>query len=235
MVILRDSKEEVLQATLGERNQGDINGLRFFQEYEGIDEDGTHLFELELESAEMEQGFEELFEGLDELELGLLNLQNELGELNPDSEAFIRGLEELGAQLEAELGFLEERPNGYEVSSEINVSISLDEITPEEAAAFNQNAQEKLRVENDLQLERISFYPNPNQGQFMLSFDLPSEEAVQIMIFNGKGETVYNEQLNNFNGAYRNTVDLSQFANGAYYMQIIQGENSYSKKLIKGE
>ncbi len=229
IVIDRDDKEQTIQATMGQRQGCSMNGGDLFQHYQGMDEDGEHELQFELNSAEMTEDLATMFEDLSQM-------GSDLSELAPTLENLEENLAAMGEEID--LAFFEELEElqraGYELSSEVNVTIELDDISEEEAAAINEAAEEKLRLENDLDMQKIAFFPNPNRGQFVLSFELPADEEVQISIYNSKGENVYSEQLNNFSGAYRNTIDLSNLANGAYYMQILQGDQTYSKKLIKG-
>ena len=229
IVIDRDDKEQTIQATMGQRQGCSMNGGDLFQHYQGMDEDGEHELQFELNSAEMTEDLATMFEDLSQM-------GSDLSELAPTLENLEENLAAMGEEID--LAFCEElvelQRAGYELSSEVNVTIELDDISEEEATAINEAAEEKLRLENDLDMQKIAFFPNPNRGQFVLSFELPADEEVQISIYNSKGENVHSEQLNNFSGAYRNTIDLSNLANGAYYMQILQGDQTYSKKLIKG-
>lgn len=229
LLIDRDDKEQTIQVTMGQREGCSMNGGDLFQHYQGMDEDGEHALQFELNSIEMTEDLATMLEDLSEMGSDLSNLA-------PVLENLEENLATLGEEIDSAIfEELEELQRaGYELSSELNVTIELGDISEEEAAAINAESAEKLRTENDLDLEQISFFPNPNRGQFMLSFELPADEEVLITIFNSKGENVYNEQLTNFTGAYRNTIDLSNLANGAYYMQIMQGDQTYSKKLIKG-
>jgi hypothetical protein len=43
------------------------------------------------------------------------------------------------------------------------------------------------------------------------------------------------EELNEFSGTYTNQIDISKQPSGTYFLQIVQGQKSYSKKITKGK
>lgn len=91
-----------------------------------------------------------------------------------------------------------------------------------ETKSFNEN----------LQIDQVDFYPNPNNGKFNLSFKLRNEGPTEISIFNTEGKRVYSEILDNFTGSYKNEIDISKNATGIYYISVTQGKDSWFKKMI---
>ena len=116
----------------------------------------------------------------------------------------------------------------------IEVTIEIDSITEEEATKVNENAEPALRVQNDLAMDNFSFYPNPSAGQFNLKFDLAEKGNLEVYIYDQMGSVVYSERMSGFSGKYNKIIDLEMFSDGLYFMQIMQGDKSFSKKLIKG-
>lgn len=88
--------------------------------------------------------------------------------------------------------------------------------------SFNEN----------LKIDKVYFYPNPNNGRFNLSFNLSNNGDTEISIFNIEGKRVYNEILEDFTGDYKNEIDISKNANGIYYIRVTQGKDSWFKKMI---
>lgn len=71
-------------------------------------------------------------------------------------------------------------------------------------------------------------YPNPFDNTFNLFYDLLNS-AVQLKLFDLHGNLILNQPINQLN----TTIDLSDIANGVYFIQIINGENIITQKLVK--
>jgi hypothetical protein len=66
----------------------------------------------------------------------------------------------------------------------------------------------------------ISVMPNPNNGEFMLTFNVASEQDYVLEIHNTLGEVVYSESLNNFSGNYSKEINLVGFGRGTYSIRL---------------
>lgn len=88
--------------------------------------------------------------------------------------------------------------------------------------------------ENDgkLKIEKMNFYPNPNNGKFNLSFTLAEKGDTEISILNIDGKVVYKEKLANFSGNYEKEIDISKNAKGVYFIKVEQGKHSQVKKIV---
>ncbi len=206
-----------LSGVLGSRtNQHNIHGHDMFREFESApnnmgefffkydsDEDSIHLEGIEERLEEMMRSFDQ--------------------GSNFNSEEFEREIEEILTPMLEELGMVEE---------EINISISIESITAQDLESVNSNATDELRVEDDLEFEFVNFFPNPNNGEFTLRFKLPTDDEFKVIIFNQVGKTVY-EEIRVGESDYNNNIDLNSLANGPYFLQILQGERTYSRKIIK--
>ena len=74
----------------------------------------------------------------------------------------------------------------------------------------------------ELVVEEFNLFPNPNDGRFTLSFNLPSKGDTKIEVFNGETKKVYEQTLSGFEGAYNNEIDLSNEPAGIYYIRVMQ-------------
>ncbi len=119
------------------------------------------------------------------------------------------------------------------ITKEITVIIIMEDVSPEEAEMINSNSDEKIEIDNDLNVEDFKYYPNPNQGVFDLTFSVSETGITDIVIFDQKGKKVYSERLVDLNGTYNNQIDISDQASGSYFMQITQNGKTFSKKIIK--
>lgn len=84
----------------------------------------------------------------------------------------------------------------------------------------------------ELEMEKIRFSPNPNNGKFSLNFELSKKSPVQIQIFDIQGKEVYNESIKNFSGTYQNNIDISEHGKGIYFLRIIQGNKANTNKIV---
>jgi len=83
-----------------------------------------------------------------------------------------------------------------------------------------------------LELDDLNFHPNPNDGKFKLSFETPEKGNTNIRIFDVNGKEVYSEKINNFNGRYENTIDISENKKGTYFLHIQQGKKVSTRKIV---
>ena len=85
---------------------------------------------------------------------------------------------------------------------------------------------------NNLSIEQLKIFPNPNEGIFNLQFNLPNNEITQIRFFDGNGKLIYSNNLGLFTGDFNARINLSDNPAGTYYLIIQQGELSISEKVI---
>lgn len=84
---------------------------------------------------------------------------------------------------------------------------------------------------NTLQLENFKASPNPTNGSLNLYFK-GEKKPTDIAVFDMSGKSIFSFQLENFNGEYSDTFDLSEFKKGILILQIRQGEKVYSEKIV---
>jgi hypothetical protein len=77
-----------------------------------------------------------------------------------------------------------------------------------------------------MNISKISIYPNPSDGKFMLSKGNANKLKVLDILGSTILETKLNQQVNE-------ELDLSQFPNGIYWVQFINGNESITQKIIK--
>lgn len=71
-------------------------------------------------------------------------------------------------------------------------------------------------------------YPNPFNHLITLQYEIKGTQA-QISIFNAFGKLIRSMSINQ----YQTTIDLSNEANGIYFIQLIDGNRVLTKKVIK--
>lgn len=66
----------------------------------------------------------------------------------------------------------------------------------------------------------LNVMPNPNNGDFILSFAVAGTDDYVLEIYNTLGQVVYAEKLNSFSGVYRSEISLSEFERGVYSIRL---------------
>jgi len=81
-------------------------------------------------------------------------------------------------------------------------------------------------------LKSVRLYPNPNKGQFNLSFTTIESQNVVISISDIFGRIVYFNEPGNIHGLYSTSFNLENLNPGLYFFKISFGSNSLNKKLV---
>src|SRR5262249_54059561 len=87
-------------------------------------------------------------------------------------------------------------------------------------------------ADNKLALDQMSFYPNPGNGRFNLTFYLPQKGDTEVSIFDIEGKNVYSESLPAFSGKYDKEIDISSSPKGVYFVKVRQDEHARMKKIV---
>ena len=77
-------------------------------------------------------------------------------------------------------------------------------------------------LEND---SFLSIFPNPTTGILHLQGDILTNEKTQITLFNLQGSVL-------FSAKNISEIDLSDYANGAYFLRATSGGNVFMRKII---
>jgi Secretion system C-terminal sorting domain len=109
------------------------------------------------------------------------------------------------------------------------VLINITNANTEDKKKFN----EKVSADNDqLKVERFDFFPNPSNGKFNLSFNLPNKGDTKVSVLSMDSKIVYNKNLNNFTGDYKTEINISERAKGIYFIKVEQNGQSILKKIV---
>lgn len=74
--------------------------------------------------------------------------------------------------------------------------------------------------------------PNPNNGEFDLSFVTATESDFVLSIYTLDGRLAYSENLPKFSGAYTKRIDLSSFGAGTYAVRLTDGNQQTIRLVI---
>jgi hypothetical protein len=83
---------------------------------------------------------------------------------------------------------------------------------------------------NKLDIKKMEFYTG-DDGIFSLRFKLNTEGRAVVKVVDDKGEVIFNDKIKYFPGIYNKEINLSIDDKGIYYLHIVQGDSSITKKL----
>ena len=78
----------------------------------------------------------------------------------------------------------------------------------------------------------IEVYPNPSNGQIVLDITGDSE-GLTLEVVDMHGKIVYSEVTGAITSSLRKAVDLTNLANGMYFLKLDNGVSSTTRKIIK--
>ena len=91
-----------------------------------------------------------------------------------------------------------------------------------------------IKDNSNLVSSAIKIYPNPNNGEFILTISNPETNAkkMAVIIYNTLGQVVLQENELFINGEVNKKIDLQAFSNGVYFLKTDDGKNIKTTRLI---
>ncbi|MEM6685359.1 MAG: reprolysin-like metallopeptidase [Bacteroidota bacterium] len=83
----------------------------------------------------------------------------------------------------------------------------------------------------EFELENFALYPNPNRGEFSLSFSSTSGEDIKIDVHDISGRLVFNKNYN-ATASFNERISLNNVSSGMYLITVTDQERTVTKKLI---
>ena len=88
-----------------------------------------------------------------------------------------------------------------------------------------------LGVEEPSLENSLSVYPNPNNGEFNIKFNANSNN-VNVQVFDVRGRSVFNTTFDNVLEEFNESINLGKVNSGIYLLNINDGGNVVTKKLV---
>ncbi|GGG37402.1 zinc-dependent metalloprotease [Bizionia arctica] len=99
-----------------------------------------------------------------------------------------------------------------------------------EVEDYTVNVLAQLSV-GEYQLENLSIYPNPNQGEFTIKLNSTNSDHINVQVFDIRGRSILNKSYNS-TGAFNQTINLNNAQAGIYLLNINDGSKTVIKKII---
>ena len=116
---------------------------------------------------------------------------------------------------------------GKQRGQKVNVEFNL----PVRFKLDSGSSEQPLNKDNYLALDEFTTAPNPTTGSFNLRFKGP-QGAIRIDVTDISGRPVITKEVNNFDGFYDETLDLSGNAAGVYVISVVQGAKRFSQVIM---
>lgn len=84
----------------------------------------------------------------------------------------------------------------------------------------------------DYSFNEFSIYPNPSNGQVHLKLDASNSENVKVKIYDLQGREVFDADYSNIDTKFNRQLNLNSLVKGVYFMKVIKGKASGTKKVI---
>ena len=78
----------------------------------------------------------------------------------------------------------------------------------------------------------LDIFPNPNNGEFTVSFHASNADNYTVKVTNTIGQIVYEEKLDNFKGDYSGKINVASFRKGVYMLSVSNARNEIVKKVL---
>lgn len=114
--------------------------------------------------------------------------------------------------------------------------IGCDEFTSGEIEDYLVIFRRKTTSIGDVtNVDNLQIYPNPNNGQFTVSFNATqSIREAQVIVTNMTGQEVFRESYTNISSAFVKNINLTAQGSGVYFISLIaDGQKSVHKLIVR--
>ena len=95
----------------------------------------------------------------------------------------------------------------------------------------NQQYNLGLSTDQSLAVKDFYFGADFDEKVLVLSFELPGQGSTRVKAYSTKGRVVYDFDLGDFSGTFRDRTNLLKNGSGDYFLQVEQGGKSIVRKL----
>jgi len=80
--------------------------------------------------------------------------------------------------------------------------------------------------------QQLQLFPNPTDGRTQVIFNSTDKGNFEIYITDVSGRELYREEVTTFDGYYKKQLDLSDQPAGIYFLNVVQGGQIQTEKII---
>jgi subtilisin-like proprotein convertase family protein len=84
---------------------------------------------------------------------------------------------------------------------------------------------------NEVSINDLTLYPNPNNGAFSVSFTPQSESKIAIAVYDMRGREIYQRQYEN-TGVFTTDVNVQGLQSGVYMVSVTDGSARAVRKIV---
>jgi PKD repeat protein len=81
-------------------------------------------------------------------------------------------------------------------------------------------------------VNQLSIFPNPNDGNFTISFTATEETSYTLELTNALGQLIYREELIQYSGTYSKSFSVLSYGRGIYTISLSNDKNEAVRKII---
>jgi len=89
-----------------------------------------------------------------------------------------------------------------------------------------------LGIEDAKVADLFALWPNPNNGEFHISFNSTSNDPVALTAYDIRGRKVTDKHFENDSNVFNQTVNFNTLAKGVYILKIQTGNSEFFKRLV---
>ncbi len=78
----------------------------------------------------------------------------------------------------------------------------------------------------------LGIFPNPNDGHFTISFNVPVKSTYKLELTNELGQSIYKDELKDYSGTYSKQLSVVEYGKGVYTITLTNDKNEVVKKII---
>ena len=78
----------------------------------------------------------------------------------------------------------------------------------------------------------LNIFPNPNDGNFNVSFTTSEKGTYKIELINALGQLIFKDEVKDFTGTYTKQLGVVDYGKGVYTISLINSKNEVVKKII---
>ncbi|HBF18628.1 MAG TPA: hypothetical protein DDW81_00945 [Cryomorphaceae bacterium] len=114
---------------------------------------------------------------------------------------------------------------------DFNISVRVEHISDTEKQMVNKSLGLKNNKNfNDIDTE---VYPNPGNGNYSVKVHVPGVQEMEVIVLDQSGKEVMHRKLRDASGSFEADVNISDKANGMYFLVLKSGDRTQVEKLIK--